>query len=268
MCLLRDLALQVIERRTESPMCASHTPDSPEAASGTAEAHDCRREQDAAASSTCVVAQSDGTLRLSGYVGGGAVSEFNAEEGVYTASVDGMYSVCALSSQPLSSDIGFLTLVHSHASGATSVHTHIDPARYEGGLMHLRAHDTLCVVASCADSGSAASTALKCALTGLSVSLRIELAMRKRKRVADLDDLDEKEAEAAATARRKRAAAEVDDETGSDTEWSEGFSSDDEAKRARRPPKKVRALARAARELDCTEAEASGSVSPDGHAAG
>ena len=71
-----------------------------------------------------------------------------------------------------------------------------------------------------------------------------------------------------ATARRKRAAAEVDDETGSDTEWSEGFSSDDEAKRARRPPKKVRALARAARELDCTEAEASGSVSPDGHAAG
>ena len=133
-------------------MCASHTPDSPEAASGTAEAHDCRREQDAAASSTCVVAQSDGTLRLSGYVGGGAVSEFNAEDGVYTASVDGMYSVCALSSQPLSSDIGFLTLVHSHASGATSVHTHIDPARYEGGLMHLRAHDTLCVVASCARS--------------------------------------------------------------------------------------------------------------------
>ena len=103
----------------------------PEAARGTAEAHDCRREQDAAASSTCVVAQSDGTLRLSGYVGGGAVSEFNAEDGVYTASVDGMYSVCALSSQPLSSDIGFLTLVHSHASGATSVHTHIDPARYE-----------------------------------------------------------------------------------------------------------------------------------------
>ena len=111
--------------------------------------------------------------------------------------------------------------------------------------------------------GGSASAALKRALSGLSVSLRIELAMRKRKRVADLDDLDEKEAETAAAAQRKRGAAELEDGTGSSTEWSEGFSSDDEAKRRARPPKKVRALARAARKLECAETEAGGSVAQD-----
>ena len=154
-------------------------------------------------------------------------------------------------------------LAHHHASGATSVHTHIEP--WENGLRHLAANDMLFVEATSVESGGSASAALKRALSGLSVSLRIELAMRKRKRVADLDDLDEKEAEAAAAAqrKRKRGAAELEEGTGSSTEWSEGFSSDDEAKRRARPPKKVRALTRAARKLECAETEASESVAQD-----
>jgi len=176
-----------------------------------------------------------------------------------------MYYVSVWPGRPLPSDVGFLMLAHHHASGATSVHTHIEP--WENGLRHLAANDVLFVEATSVESGGAASAALKRALSGLSVSLRIELAMRKRKRVADLDDLDEKEAEAAAVAQRKRGqkrgAAGLEDGTGSSTEWSEGFSSDDDAKRRARPPKKVRALARAARKLECAEAEASGSVAQD-----
>ena len=220
-----------------------------------------RRCQDAAASSTRVVVQGDGSHRFTGYVGADAVAEFNAADGIYTASVDGMYYVSVWPSRPLPSDVGFLKLAHHHASGATSVFSHIAP--WEHGLRHLAANDMLFVEATSVESGGAASAALKQALSGLSVSLRIELAMRKRKRVADLDDLDEKEAEAAAAAKRKRGAAELEDGTGSSTEWSEGFSSDDEAKRRARPPKKVRALARAARKLECAEAEASGSVAQD-----
>lgn len=224
-----------------------------------------RRRQDAAASSTSVVVQADGSHRFTGYAGAGTVAEFNAAGGIYTASVDGMYYVSVWPGRPLPSDVGFLMLAHHHASGATSVHTHIEP--WENGLRHLAANDVLFVEATSVESGGAASAALKRALSGLSVSLRIELAMRKRKRVADLDDLDEKEAEAAAAAQRKRGqkrgAAGLEDGTGSSTEWSEGFSSDDDAKRRARPPKKVRALARAARKLECAEAEASGSVAQD-----
>ena len=231
------------------------------AASSSAAALCERRCQDAAASSTCVVVQGDGSHRFTGYVGADAVAEFNVADGIYTASVDGMYYVSVWPSRPLPSDVGFLKLAHHHASGATSVFSHIAP--WEHGLRHLAANDMLFVEATSVESGGAASAALKQALSGLSVSLRIELAMRKRKRVADLDDLDEKEAEAAAAAQRKRGAAELEDGTGSSTEWSEGFSSDDEAKRRARPPKKVRALARAARKLECAEAEASGSVAQD-----
>ena len=220
-----------------------------------------RRRQDAAASSTRVVVQPDGSHRFTGYTGADTVAEFNAADGIYTASVDGMYYVSVWPCRPLPWDVGFLMLTHHHASGATSVHTHIEP--WENGLRHLAANDVLFVEATSVESGGVASAALKRALSGLSVSLRIELAMRKRKRVADLDDLDEKEAEAAAAAQRKRGAAELEEGTGSSTEWSEGFSSDDEAKRRARPPKKVRALARAARKLECAEAEASGSVAQD-----
>ena len=220
-----------------------------------------RRRQDAAASSTRMVVQADGSHRFTGYAGAITLAEFNAADGIYTASVDGMYYVSVWPCRPLPSDVGFLMLAHHHASGATSVHTHIEP--WENGLRHLAANDMLFVEATSVESGGSASAALKRALSGLSVSLRIELAMRKRKRVADLDDLDEKEAETAAAAQRKRGAAELEDGTGSSTEWSEGFSSDDEAKRRARPPKKVRALARAARKLECAETEAGGSVAQD-----
>jgi len=47
--------------------------------------------------------------------------------------------------------------------------------------------------------------------------------------------------------------------TGSDTEWSEGFSSDSETRRAQRLPKKLRALARETRRLSATEARAEAS---------
>ena len=228
----------------------------------TSSASSCeRRRQDTAASSTRVVVQPDGSHRFTGYTGADTVAEFNAADGIYTASVDGMYYVSVWPCRPLPSDVGFLMLAHHHASGATSVHTHIEP--WENGLRHLAANDVLFVEAISVESGRVASAALKSALSGLSVSLRIELAMRKRKRVADLDDLDEKEAEAAAAAQRKRGAAELEEGTGSSTEWSEGFSSDDEAKRRARPPKKVRALTRAARKLECAETEASESVAQD-----
>ena len=232
------------------------------AASSSAAALCERRCQDAAASSTRVVVQGDGSHRFTGYVGAvNLCAEFNAADGIYTASVDGMYYVSVWPSRPLPSDVGLLKLAHHHASGATSVFSHIAP--WEHGLRHLAANDMLFVEATSVESGGSAPAALKRALSGLSVSLRIELAMRKRKRVADLDDLDEKEAETAAAAQRKRGAAELEDGTGSSTAWSEGFSSDDEAKRRARPPKKVRALARAARKLECAEAEASGSVAQD-----
>eukprot|EP00964_Phaeocystis_antarctica_P087732 scaffold55745_cov66-Phaeocystis_antarctica.AAC.2 len=222
-----------------------------------------RRRQDAAASSTRVLAQPDGSHRFTGYTGADTIAEFNAADGIYTASVDGMYYVSVWPCRPLPSDVGFLMLAHHHASGATSVHTHIEP--WENGLRHLAANDVLFVEAISVESGRVASAALKSALSGLSVSLRIELAMRKRKRVADLDDLDEKEAEAAAAAqrKRKRGATELEEGTGSSTEWSEGFSSDDEAKRRARPPKKMRVLARAARKLECAETETSESVAQD-----
>ena len=58
-------------------------------------------------------------------------------------------------------------------------------------------------------------------------------------------------------ARTQSNICQADDEgTGSDTEWSEGFSSDDEARREARPPKRVRLLTRAARELECETTEA------------
>ena len=92
--------------------------------------------------------------------------------------------------------------------------------------------------------------------------------MRKRKRVADFADCEEAEAgagpEAQAGAEAQAEAADDDGGTGSDTEWSEGFSSDDEAKRSARAPKRVRRLARAARELECTESHAA--VAPAGAA--
>ena len=242
---------------------ASALMDSVAASSSTAPSG-CQRQQDVAASSTRIVVQPDGSHRFAGYAGAGelqaTVAEFNAADGTYTASVDGMYFVSLWPSRPLPSDVGFLMLAHHHASGATSVHTHIEPS--ESGLRHLAANDVLFVEASSAESGGAASAALKRALSGLSVSMRVELTMRKRKRVADLDDLDEKEAEAAAATRRKRDAAGLEDGTGSSTEWSEGFSSDDETKRHARPPKKVRKLVRAARKLECAEEEASASVAP------
>jgi hypothetical protein len=43
--------------------------------------------------------------------------------------------------------------------------------------------------------------------------------------------------------------------TGSDTEWSEGFSSDDDARRSSRPPRHLRVLARQAREVHLTGGE-------------
>ena len=224
------------------------------------------REQDALAVARRLLPQPDGSLIFAEYDGGGGrlPAELDALAGVYTASVDGMYVVGVWPSQRLDSDVGFLTLVQRHAATGTSVHRHVDGSSCDGGLLHLREKDTLCVVASPVESGGAAGR-LASALRGMSVSLRVELAMRKRKRAEDLADLDEQEAEAAAraaakaVAKRKRGALAAPDEeeegTGSDTEWSEGFSSDDEARRQARPPKRVRALARAARaQLECGDA--------------
>lgn len=45
------------------------------------------------------------------------------------------------------------------------------------------------------------------------------------------------------------SAGSESDHTGSDTEWSEGFSSDDEERRKARPPKRMRRLAREIRDV-------------------
>jgi hypothetical protein len=110
----------------------------------------------------------------------------------------------------------------------------------------------------------------------VSVHLSVELAMRKRKRSADLDEDEDERVAARAKLRaargRKAAVAAAggragsagapttqpassdpsrDEDasgsgsaTGSATEWSEGFSSDDEARQAARPPPRVRRVAR------------------------
>ena len=54
-----------------------------------------------------------------------------------------------------------------------------------------------------------------------------------------------------------RACSESD-HTGSDTEWSEGFSSDDEERRKARPPKRMRRLARELREVNVTNSDVDG----------
>lgn len=234
----------------------------------TSSATEAQRQQDTVAIARRQLPQPDGSLLFAEYFGDGrATAELNAAAGLYTASVDGMYVVDVLPSHRLASEVGFITLVQRHAATGTSVHTHVDP--WIGGLVQLRENDTLCVVARPVDEDGAASRLVH-ALSDTSVSLRVQLAMRKKKRAEDLADLDEQEAEAAAraAAKRKRQAPGEEEGTGSETEWSEGFSSDDDARRQARPPKRVRALARAARDLlDCGGRDAAAEPPSDEDAA-
>jgi hypothetical protein len=51
------------------------------------------------------------------------------------------------------------------------------------------------------------------------------------------------------------SACSESEHTGSDTEWSEGFSSDDEDRRKTRPPKRMRRLAREIRDVQVTTSD-------------
>ena len=99
--------------------------------------------------------------------------------------------------------------------------------------MHLRRGDTLCVcLIPCAPHATAGAVLRKVSGT-VTVSLDIILCMRKRKRCDDFV-LTEEEAGAHDTpqsgqgvgASASLGLAAAHDMTGSDTEWSEGFSSD------------------------------------------
>ena len=133
----------------------------------------------------------------------------------------------------------------------------------------------------------ATSTDLR-AIERVGGTLSIELCMRKRKRVDDLAEEGEsaasvltcaalashdKASKASRRRERKRRstappapaasmtalprepehdetrACSESDHTGSDTEWSEGFSSDDEDRRKTRQPKRMRRLAREIRDV-------------------
>lgn len=178
-------------------------------------------------------------------------SRFDARAGVYACSVDGNY-VVRVSSGEAASDDSFLVLERSHVRGGRTC-SHVAGAG-SGSLMHLRAGDTILLRLV----GTAPLPARP--LAG-PVRLAISLAMRMRCREPE-GLLDEGEGEGEgegggrgasrkADAKRRRgggaASPSSAPETGSDTEWSEGFSSDDEATRRERPPPKVRRLARAAR---------------------
>ena len=176
-------------------------------------------------------------------------SRFDARAGVYACSVDGNY-VVRVSSGEAASDDSFLVLERSHVRGGRTC-SHVAGAG-SGSLMHLRAGDTILLRLV----GTAPLPARP--LAG-PVRLAISLAMRMRCREPE-GLLDEGEGEdegggrgasRKADAKRRRgggaASPSSAPETGSDTEWSEGFSSDDDATRRERPPPKVRRLARAAR---------------------
>jgi len=231
-----------------------------------------------------------------------ASPDFDADTGVYTCSVDGLFLVSVRPSLPLPS--GLLALHYRHESGETFVHCpvvfvpsvpSVDESLHvgcsarrsdasssrgsSGSLMHLRARDSLRVLLLALPASPPA---------GLAVTLRVELVMRKHKRRREFDESDYGVSPRDGAGRQRggairargggRKASEVDageapstdrtaepdpspapeeadsrgeggESTGSDTEWSEGFSSDDEAKRSRRLPKHTRRVMRLTREL-------------------
>ena len=182
----------------------------------------------------------------------------------------------------LPSDSFFATLHQGHACGSTSDnYDHVDATTGRAGkLVHLRAGDTLSVRLLIAADASEADLR---GVDRVAATLAIELCQRKRKRAIDSDSDDDDHSttkgqdahqvkrRVIAKGKRRVAAKNPDpqharqqdavapgavadaeaaadaDTTGSDTEWSEGFSSDDEAmeeRRSARPPKEARRLAR------------------------
>lgn len=174
--------------------------------------------------------------------------EFNPITGTYTVGVDGHYLLRAVITQTNSDarEPAFVVLVVKFASGDEHVE-HI--GKNSGGtLLHLRAGAVVSLRLLPPPAFFAPDN------PGMRVELSIELAMRKRKRAADLEeDADEERsarAERRASRAKQRRLAEEDEGgssrsgTGSDTEWSSGFESDDDARRAARPPPRMRRVAR------------------------
>ncbi|KAG8461011.1 hypothetical protein KFE25_010762 [Diacronema lutheri] len=169
--------------------------------------------------------------------------EFDPALGLYTVSVDGHFLVrLTIDQAPSGGARGFVALVVTHPRGDEYVE-HVVRG-HAGALLHLRAGAAISARLLPADGEPSALPG--CARAQLSV----ELVMRKRKRAADLeeDEADERAARIerrAARATRRRASTapggargasgdSSSERTGSDTEWSDGFSSDDEARRAAR----------------------------------
>lgn len=226
------------------------------------------RPQDLLAVGTAVHAATSGGPDLHWDVGTNSrPREFDTATGAYTVSADGYFLLRARVEAPAEArrEQAFVALAVIYPDGAEHIeHVHGDA----GLLLHLRTGSAVSVrLLRCAPDGDAsAAPACGAASTprglaaagpvGMRVHLSVELAMRKRKRAADLEE-DEEE-ERLASAQRRRAArqrsaaglgghADADDgssHTGSDTEWSDGFSSDNEERRAARPPRRVRRVAR------------------------
>jgi hypothetical protein len=155
--------------------------------------------------------------------------------------------------------LSVLLVISDSCSGIDTFHEVSATCGTSGRLVHLSRGDKVSVQAS-----PAVVTDSKGSGAAIRVSISIELAMRKsasRKRKRDAAGLDLIESEGCELTRKQRrkiekrraeaaaaaAAAGMSSGTGSDTEWEDGFSSDDDSKVAKR--REARRLKRGMRTL-------------------
>lgn len=178
-------------------------------------------------------------------------ADFNPSTGVYRVSVDGHFLIRASLLLPAAAAARICSRVAMIISPARGDYERAEQLPSGGDLallLHLRCGDCVSVqlLPSPAIESDPLATASESPLRELAeptnVRLSVELAMRKRKREASSDEDEAAEGSAARAPRAARGAAGSG--TGSDTEWSEGFSSDDSAHAAALPPAAVRRVTR------------------------
>jgi hypothetical protein len=159
-------------------------------------------------------------------------ADFNTSSGVYRVSIDGHFLIRAsLLFDPTAAAqmCSRVAVIISHASGDFERAEQLPSGGSVALLLHLRRDDCVSVqllpglvVDSDLPAPTPAPSSRESARPTV-VRFSVELAMRKRKRESSSDE-DEA---GRSTARAPRAArSSADSGTGSDTEWSEGFSSD------------------------------------------
>lgn len=176
--------------------------------------------------------------------------EFNPSTGVYRVSVDGHFliraSLLAHAAAPARIRSRIAVIV-SHACGDSERAEQLPSGGALALLLHLRTGD--CVSVQLLPSPASVNDPLATASESPSAEpaepttarFSVELAMRKRKRESSSDE-DESERSAARAPQTARFTAGGG--AGSDTDWSEGFSSDDSAHLAALPPASVRRITR------------------------